>query len=323
MEYYISIDNEKRGPYSISELEGRGIDATSLVMPANGSQWTPAWQIEELRPVLMKKDAATGQPGTATEAATGAKAKSEEETDNQQGEAPDEEAPVQGNPIEEEAPYVEAQPLHQQSCQPPYPPQQPPRKKSHTGCLLGILTALVALIAVLILTCPKTEQHKEALANVITSTVTDAANDTDSTFEDDLMAQAFRTISNAFTSKVMQAAVDNLVTVDNHIIFSVGKVHYDGKDHTVSVGLLGHIFTVDKEDVKKAADKYYKNAEVKVENQLRQKAQQMFQENVVDPVADAIKGTVGSALGGLLDGMGLGSDNEGSGEEDELPADSI
>ena len=36
MEYYISIDNEKQGPYSLQELEERGIQATTLVMPAGG-----------------------------------------------------------------------------------------------------------------------------------------------------------------------------------------------------------------------------------------------------------------------------------------------
>lgn len=53
MEYYINIDNEKRGPYSIKELAERGIEATTLVLPAGSDDWTPAWQIEELRAVLM------------------------------------------------------------------------------------------------------------------------------------------------------------------------------------------------------------------------------------------------------------------------------
>ena len=53
MEYYINIDNEKRGPYSIKELAERGIEATTLVLPAGSNDWTPAWQIEELRAILM------------------------------------------------------------------------------------------------------------------------------------------------------------------------------------------------------------------------------------------------------------------------------
>ena len=36
MEYYISIKNEKRGPYTLNELKERNRDATTLVMPTNG-----------------------------------------------------------------------------------------------------------------------------------------------------------------------------------------------------------------------------------------------------------------------------------------------
>ena len=57
MEYYIEIDNEKQGPYSLKELSQRKIIATTLVMPTDTQQWIPAWQIEELRPILEGKGA--------------------------------------------------------------------------------------------------------------------------------------------------------------------------------------------------------------------------------------------------------------------------
>ena len=49
MEYYIKINEEKRGPYSLNELAERKLDETSLVMPTDGVEWVPANQIEELR----------------------------------------------------------------------------------------------------------------------------------------------------------------------------------------------------------------------------------------------------------------------------------
>ena len=58
MEYYIEIDKEKRGPYSLSELAERNLQATTLVMPAEGTQWVPAWQVEELRAILEGKNPA-------------------------------------------------------------------------------------------------------------------------------------------------------------------------------------------------------------------------------------------------------------------------
>ena len=287
MEYYIEIDKEKRGPYSLSELAERNLQATTLVMPAEGTQWVPAWQVEELRAILEGKNPAD----------------------------------VERQP--QEVPFVEATPIEQTTHQENTVQQQNSPKKNHTGCLLGILIALIALVAVLIITCPKPEQHKDALSGVITKTVNDAVNDSTNTTGDEFIDNAFRSISNAFAGKVIKTAVDNLVTVDNHIIYSTGKVNYGGKDHIVSLGLLGHIFTVDEDDLQEAAKQYYKQSEVKVEDQIKRKAQKIIQDNVVKPAASAIENMLGSALDGLLDDIGLGNDHSESNSKSHQPTDSI
>lgn len=287
MEYYIEIDKEKRGPYSLSELTERNLQATTLVMPAEGTQWVPAWQVEELRAILEGKNPAD----------------------------------VERQP--QEVPFVEATPIEQTAQQENTVQQQNSPKKNHTGCLLGILIALIALVAVLIITCPKPEQHKDALSGVITKTVNDAVNDSTNTTGDEFIDNAFRSISNAFAGKVIKTAVDNLVTVDNHIIYSTGKVNYGGKDHIVSLGLLGHIFTVDEDDLQEAAKQYYKQSEVKVEDQIKRKAQKIIQDNVVKPAASAIENMLGSALDGLLDDIGLGNDHSESNSKSHQPTDSI
>ncbi|MEZ7682339.1 GYF domain-containing protein [Prevotella histicola] len=287
MEYYIEIDKEKRGSYSLSELAERNLQATTLVMPAEGTQWVPAWQVEELRAILEGKNPAD----------------------------------VERRP--QEVPFVEATPIEQTAQQENTVQQQNSPKKNHTGCLLGILIALIALVAVLIITCPKPEQHKDALSGVITKTVNDAVNDSTNTTGDEFIDNAFRSISNAFAGKVIKTAVDNLVTVDNHIIYSTGKVNYGGKDHIVSLGLLGHIFTVDEDDLQEAAKQYYKQSEVKVEDQIKRKAQKIIQDNVVKPAASAIENMLGSALDGLLDDIGLGNDHSESNSKSHQPTDSI
>ena len=265
MEYYIEIDKEKRGPYSLSELAERNLQATTLVMPAEGTQWVPAWQVEELRAILEGKNPAD----------------------------------VERQP--QEVPFVEATPIEQTAQQENTVQQQNSPKKNHTGCLLGILIALIALVAVLIITCPKPEQHKDALSGVITKTVNDAVNDSTNTTGDEFIDNAFRSISNAFA----------------------GKVNYGGKDHIVSLGLLGHIFTVDEDDLQEAAKQYYKQSEVKVEDQIKRKAQKIIQDNVVKPAASAIENMLGSALDGLLDNIGLGNDHSESNSKSHQPTDSI
>ena len=84
-------------------------------------------------------------------------------------------------------------------------------------------------------------------------------------------------------------------------------MHYAGQNHTVSVGLLGHIFTIDEDDLQEAARQYYKNSEVNLKEQIRQKAQKMIQDNIVEPATSTIEDMVDGALNGLLDNIGLGN----------------
>lgn len=285
MEYYIKINEEKRGPYSLNELAERKLDATTLVMPTDGVEWVPADQIEELRTLFENKESINKT---------------------------------------EEIPFVEARPIiptaQQEAVQQPQPA---PKKKSYTGCLIGILLTLVVLVAVMVVTCPKTEQHKEVLSTVITTTVNDAVNDNDNLTGNTFIDNAFKTVSNAFAGKVIETAVDNLVTVDNYVVCSLGKVHYDGKDHIVSLGVFGHIFTVDEDDLREAAEQYYKKEEINMKEQLKKKAQKMLQENIIAPATSAIEGLLGSAMDGLLDEIGLDNQPSKQSKKKSVKADSI
>ena len=285
MEYYIKINEEKRGPYSLNELAERKLDATTLVMPTDGVEWVPADQIEELRTLFENKESINKT---------------------------------------EEIHFVEARPIiptaQQEAVQQPQPA---PKKKSHTGCLIGILLTLVVLVAVMVVTCPKTEQHKEVLSTVITNTVNDAVNDNDNLTGNTFIDNAFKTVSNAFAGKVIETAVDNLVTVDNYVVCSLGKVHYEGKDHIVSLGVFGHIFTVDEDDLQEAAEQYYKKEEINMKEQLKKKAQKMLQENIIAPATSAIEGLLGSAMNGLLDEIGLDNQPSKQSKKKSVEADSI
>lgn len=285
MEYYIKINEEKRGPYSLNELAERKLDATTLVMPTDGVEWVPANQIEELRTLFENKESINKT---------------------------------------EDIPFVEARPITQATPQEAVQQPQPtPKKKSHTGCLIGILLTLVVLVAVMVVTCPKTEQHKEVLSTVITTTVNNAVNDNDNLTGNTFIDNAFKTVSNAFAGKVIETAVDNLVTVDNYVVCSLGKVHYEGKDHIVSLGVFGHIFTVDEDDLQEAAEQYYKKEEINMKEQLKKKAQKMLQENIIAPATSAIEGLLGSAMDGLLDEIGLDNQPSKQSKKKTVEADSI
>ena len=42
-----------------------------------------------------------------------------------------------------------------------------------------------------------------------------------------------------------------LLVVKNYFVVSVGRIDYDGQERIASIGVFGHVFTVDKEDIVK------------------------------------------------------------------------
>lgn len=290
MEYYIKINNEKKGPYSLNELVERKINATTLIMPTDGIEWIPANHVDELRPLLE----------------TNVLTKNEAE--------------IEDIPLVEATPVTQATPqesIQQQQNQPIE------RKKSYTGCLIGILIALIALVSVMIITCPKTEQHKEVLSTVITNTLNNEINENENLTGNTLIDNSFKTISNAFAGKVIKAVIDNLIVVDNHVVYSLGKIHYEGKDHIVSIGVFGHIFTVGEDDLKEVMEQYYKKEEINIKEQLLKKAQDVLQDDVIEPATSAVQGLLENTINGVLDEIGLKPQSSNSNKDEYIESDSI
>ena len=169
MEYYLSVGSEKRGPYSVAELAARGIGAESLVMAADGGSWQPAWQVEALRPILRQQTAAqqsqpimdsgvniSSGPGVSSPSGPGVSNASGGEqviVGERIGEGPD---VVQGY-----APQPSAQPESERTV----PPSVDRGSRKHRGgCLWVVLAMLLLLAGLLVATCPKPEQHAEAIS---------------------------------------------------------------------------------------------------------------------------------------------------------------
>lgn len=248
MEYYLSAGNEKRGPYSVAELAARGIGAESLVMPTDGGVWTPAWQVEELRPIISHPSGGTTTPPPDLIAP-------EETAAN---------APIEGQPILEEPRIVQGYATEQ----PELPPHHasPSRRKRGCGCLTALLAAIAALLLLLVATCPKPQQHKEAVAEVVAEVINEEASlvPTDT---DDPFSRTIKDFTATFTAKMVAIGVDNLVSVDNYFVCSVGRLHYANQSHVVSVGLLGHVFTIGKAELSEAAHRYADEAKKRMEEQ--------------------------------------------------------
>ena len=98
---------------------------------------------------------------------------------------------------------------------------------------------LLGLIIVMIISCPKKEQHLESLTDTISSVLLDG--------EDPDIVSLGKMLGNP----VSRLIVNTYVTVDDYVLCSIGRFDYEGESHIVSVGILGHVFTMPKSKIKR------------------------------------------------------------------------
>ena len=93
---------------------------------------------------------------------------------------------------------------------------------------------------------------------------------------------------------------------------SVGKINIAGKSYIVSVGVLNHIFTLNKDQLRLAAEKYYKKTKIDVQSDFQKETENFLKEKVIDPAQDKVKEMAGSVVDEILDGIGLSSGQKSS-----------
>ncbi len=104
-----------------------------------------------------------------------------------------------------------------------------------------VLVIAVSVLIALVVSCPKKSDHAEVLADRITSVINDEMGD------DSVMLA----LSSLFGGSISKYVVNNCVDVKDYVLFSVGMFKYEGKSNTASIGILGHVFTVSEERLKK------------------------------------------------------------------------
>ena len=110
---------------------------------------------------------------------------------------------------------------------------------------------VITLFAILLmaLTCPDKKAHTEAIRSAVSGYV----NETLSQRQDDGIVMGF--LGSLFVSKVTEVYLDNSLEVSNYLLFSVGRITFDGTTRVVSVGAFNHVFTSDKDDIRQALQK--------------------------------------------------------------------
>lgn len=115
--------------------------------------------------------------------------------------------------------------------------------------LLLFILILVAVAGVCVVTCPDKEAHSEALKDLVNTVLTEELAKGES--ETDAGFVAFGSMLGTGLAGIV---LDNTLKVENHFVCSVGTITFDGKTKIVSIGILNHVFTADKEDFKQALE---------------------------------------------------------------------
>lgn len=210
MEFFIYKDNRQQGPFTPEQLGEAGISSETLVWREGMAQWTPAWQVDELKDILAGRRPSAATPPPIPPATD----------ETQRHEEPD-----NGGKTED----IE--------------PQQTPHTTAEKRRRRAVTWLAVAAVAffLLLMTCPGQDKHTTAVTDNIVSAVTGEGRTltTGNTAIDMIGGIMGEQIARQFIG----AMVTQVMTVDNYVIFSVGKVNYGGRHATVSFGILGHVFT--------------------------------------------------------------------------------
>ena len=235
MEYFI-IDNngQQAGPFSQDQLVQKAISPETLVWKQGMADWKPAWKVEELRTVLEAVEA--NKPNS---------------TNQQENQEPQQQTSEQA----QQQAYQQAQ---QQAYQQGFQQgatmnanfqQQPKKRKSHMAIKL-IIGLIVFIIAVFAVSNPGADAHKEKVRTEVGKAIEKATSTSDNNF----FTQALRSVAKMMAGSVMDEAMNQLFEYHNYIVCSKGTVEFNGKQHTVSFGILGTVYTMNADDMVKALE---------------------------------------------------------------------
>lgn len=104
---------------------------------------------------------------------------------------------------------------------------------------LLLFITLIFISGICVVTCPKHDDHSKAINSEINKFIDrkiseDAQNDSE---------KALAFLASSLCSNISEYFIDSKLYVDNHFLFSVGKITINGESKIISIGVLNHIFT--------------------------------------------------------------------------------
>ena len=229
MNYFIIVNNQQQGPFTIDELKLQGITAETLVWADGMPQWTPAWQVDELKAILQEGTNNTTTTPPPPPAGTVL----------QQQQQPQPETGSQADTIRE---VLKVQDEERQR-------EAEERKKHRRRNCYIVCAVAVLLLFVLALTNPGMGEHRQAILNRI-DTTTEQIDDIDNPTLRSI-AKAMTNIGGRAVNEALKTMIDDHLEYHNYVFFSTTTIHNDllNKDIRCSSGWLGHVSVSDISDI--------------------------------------------------------------------------
>ena len=244
MEYFIIENNgQQAGPFSQEQLVQKAITPETLVWAQGMKDWTPAWKIAELKTVLetveaIKANAANKEDAeeTSADANNGPEPTNFQAANQQSFQQAQQEAYQQG--------FQHGAAMNQGYR------QEPEKKKSSKTLWKIILGLIVLLFLVFTITNPGPDAHKEKVKTEAAKAIDKATETSDNNF----FTQSIRSIAKMMAGSAIDEVMNQLFEYHNYIVCSKGTVEFNGKQHTVSFGILGSVYTMNADDMVKALE---------------------------------------------------------------------
>ena len=128
--------------------------------------------------------------------------------------------------------------------------QQQSKKKTSHFAMKMVIGLIIFILAIFAITNPGADAHKEKVRTEASKAVEKAVGSTDNNF----FSQALRSVAKMMAGNVMDEAMNQLFEYHNYIVCSKGTVEFNGKQHTVSFGILGSVYTMNADDMVKALE---------------------------------------------------------------------
>jgi hypothetical protein len=101
-----------------------------------------------------------------------------------------------------------------------------------------IIIALIVFLFVAVLTNPSLEEHKQAVKTVVNQKIQSSLYNKG--------ADNFEMVGSLLGGSLASKLIDDAITKDNYLLFSVTKITWDGESKSIGYGVFGNVFLSQK-----------------------------------------------------------------------------